>query len=314
MKIAIVTCCTIDWLRFSLATHCSVSRNVRLPVDHIVVTDDEDLPQATALIKKFMEHYQVPIRHEILREKIFADIHVGPFSQSTLFRLRLPQILASAYDRVLFLDSDVLALRPLDEMLQMDLGDMPMAAVNDTAITSGISKVAANTFQSINFEAGDVYFNSGVLLLDWKKTTSAKFMESALSFVSDKKLRFIDQDAFNFVMRNKWMALPLEYNWTSNVDDCLKSDAVIRHFTDRCKPWSDNVRAKDRIHRTFYSDVFPSLGLAPLPVRNARLYANRAFATYHYLKKRLKIWLKKRPDDRRQLREYVLNYQTPKRR
>ena len=50
MKIAIVTCCTTNWLPFALATHHSVARNLRLEADHFAVTDDADVPEANVLI------------------------------------------------------------------------------------------------------------------------------------------------------------------------------------------------------------------------------------------------------------------------
>jgi lipopolysaccharide biosynthesis glycosyltransferase len=305
MKIAIVTCCTTNWLPFALATHHSVARNLRLEADHFAVTDDADVPEANALIGKFTSRHGTQIRHEVLNDEILAGHHVGGVTISSLYRLKLPQILSTEYDRVLYLDSDVLVLGLLDDMLRSDMGGMPAAVVNDVWLNLKGHKLASNVRAAIGFGPDDVYFNSGVMLLDWKKVVSTNIMEQALAILRHDDLRFADQCALNKVLRNNWMELPLEYNWISIVDDCLRADPVIRHFTDPRKPWSDKFRRKDKAHRRFYSNLFVSLGLAPMQMQGMATYARHAKTTYRELRKRFKNWLKSKPNDMDQLRRYV---------
>ena len=77
MKIAIVTCCTTNWLPFALATHHSVSRNLALAADHFAVTDDTGVPEATDLIGKFTSRHRTQIQHEVINDEIFSGLHVG---------------------------------------------------------------------------------------------------------------------------------------------------------------------------------------------------------------------------------------------
>jgi lipopolysaccharide biosynthesis glycosyltransferase len=305
MKIAIVTSCTTSWLPYALATHYSLSRNVSLAVDHFVITDDAGLSQATDMIQKFSARYGIAIRHEHLNDILFAGYLGASRNFSTLYRLKLPQIIPQDYDRVLFLDSDVLVLRSVDEMLQTDMGGLPAAAVNDVWINLNGHKITKSVRQAIDFGPDDIYFNSGVMLFDWKKVLSEKIMEQALAILHHKDLHFPDQCALNLVFRKKWKALPIECNWLSLVDDSLDANAAIRHFTDARKPWSDKFRRKDAVHRKFYSDFLKSLGQKPLPAANAKIYANQAIAAWQKLKRRFKIWYRNRPDEMKQIREYV---------
>lgn len=316
MKIAIVTCCTANWLPFALATQASALRNLGLAADHFAITDDKDLAESTALIRKFSSLHNVQIRHEVLNDEIFAGYHVGGTTTSSLYRLKLPQILSAEYDRVLYLDSDVLVLRPLDAMLQSDMDGRPAAVVDDVWLNLQGHKLASSVRAAIAFGPDDVYFNSGVMLLDWKKIVSAKIMEQALALLRQHNLRFADQCALNQIMRNNWKPLPLECNWISIVDDCLRADPVIRHFTDPRKPWSDTFRRKDTAHRKFYSDFFVSLGLAPLPTQGMAIQARQAKTAYRDLRKRLRNWLKGKPNDVDGLRRYVRDkgYRLPARR
>ena len=305
MKIAIVTCCTTNWLPFALATHHSVSRNLALAADHFAVTDDTGVPEATDLIGKFTSRHRTQIQHEVLNDEIFSGLHVGGTTISSLYRLKLPQILSTEYDRVLYLDSDVLVLQSLDDVLQSDMGGMPAAAVNDVWLNLKGNKLASSVRAAIGFGPDDVYFNSGVMLLDWKEVVSTKIMEQALAILRHDDLHFADQCALNKVMCNNWKEMPLKFNWISVVDDCLRADPVIRHFTDPRKPWADTFRRKDTAYRKSYSDFFVSLGLAPLPPSGMATYVRHASIAYHDLRKRFKRWRKNRPDEVRQLREYV---------
>jgi lipopolysaccharide biosynthesis glycosyltransferase len=305
MKIAIVTCCTSNWLPLALATHHSVSRNLNLAVDHFAITNEKDLPEARALLAKFTDHYGLPIRHEHLTDGIFEGCHVGICTTSSLYRLKLPQILPDDYDRVLYLDSDLLALKPLDELLLADMDGKSLAAVDDIWVNMSTHKLATDIRNAIGFTTENVYFNSGVMLFDWKKAVSEKVMEQALAILRHHDLYIADQCAMNMVLRGGWKAMPLEYNWINRVDDCLRTDPVIRHFSESGKPWSDKFRRKDTAHRKSYSDFFVSLGLAPLPPSSMATYLRHASMTYHDLRKRFKRWRKNRPDEVRQLREYV---------
>lgn len=305
MRIAVVTCCSTSWLPYALATHYSVSRNVGLAVDHFAITDDAGMAKATALTEKFNAHYGLSIRHECIKHEALAGYHVGASNTSTLYRLKLPQILPTDYDRVLHLDSDLLILRPLDDLLTSGMGGMPMAAVDDVWISLSDHTVAVNIRKAIGFTADDTYFNSGVMLFDWKKIVSAQIMEKALAILRHDNLLFPDQCSLNKVMRKSWKSLPIEYNWLNLFDDILDADPVIRHFTDNRKPWSDKCRSRDSAHRKFYSGVLENLGLEPLPATSLPILANRVQAMRQRLKTRWKVWFRNKPDEMRQLREYV---------
>ncbi|KAJ7675793.1 glycosyltransferase family 8 protein [Mycena polygramma] len=99
--------------------------------------------------------------------------------------------------RVLYLDGDVLVVEgSLKDLWKTDLGGKSLGAVRDVGFPNGHETKAA-------------YFNAGVLLLDLEK---CRQKIDQLEALSQKSLRFQDQDALNLHFRGDWVSLGQEWN------------------------------------------------------------------------------------------------------
>lgn len=171
------------------------------------------------------------------------------------------------YDKILYLDSDILVLKSVLDLWHTNLEGYYVAAVKDGM---SIKKEFQQHAESLGVGANQ-YFNTGVLLLNLKKIREDGLPEKLLDYRIHGKNYYMDQDAFNAMFRGKVCYVSPYYNlfnawyrseeWIRNmsqfyeVDFDLRQgrvflDAVILHFGDYPKPWNID---KGQLSGLFYS-------------------------------------------------------------
>jgi lipopolysaccharide biosynthesis glycosyltransferase len=240
---AIVTCCTPNWLPLAACTLKScVEQGAGDLADLYIVTTHHSAEDASNL-NKFLDKHGITVR--LIEGKLPQDILAKApkrYSAATFLRLTLDLQLDPSYERVLYLDSDVLALGPLAHLFQYDFRGKPLGAVEDYLSFPDRHGRAARHPSSIGLETGSRYFNAGVLLFDWKLVLHHNLLAESIHFIlnsyaTGRKLKFNDQDALNIVFAGKWHAMPTIFNLISIVSDYFPERPVLRHFTMDHKPW-----------------------------------------------------------------------------
>lgn len=103
-------------------------------------------------------------------------------------------------DKIIYLDGDVIILKDLSEMFNTDIESYYAAVVDDWQ-----SGWADKTQKR--------YFNNGIMLLNLKKMREDNLENKLIKFkINDTVKRFVTQDAFNTVMYNNVLYLPLIYD------------------------------------------------------------------------------------------------------
>ena len=154
-------------------------------------------------------------------------------------RLCLPEIISQKYQRLLYLDSDVLALADLSPLLNIDLDGKALGAVPEVKMAHRRGVITDRHRRLLGLAKTDDYFNAGVLLFDWPKTCKDQLLENARDILlSGKHFQFLDQDALNLAAKNKWKALPLKWNVEQSAESYLKIAPALRHFNHAAKPWA----------------------------------------------------------------------------
>ena len=112
-------------------------------------------------------------------------------SISTYFRLFMHELLVQ-YDRILYLDSDIIIQADIKDLFYQDLGKFPIGAVKDFAVSRWpFSAIKREHFQFAENElkmknpAG--YFNAGVLLMDLDKLRRSDFSKQVGNELRKKK-------------------------------------------------------------------------------------------------------------------------------
>lgn len=154
-----------------------------------------------------------------------VDGHITP---AAYLRLVLGEVLPANLERVLYLDSDILVRRPLDELWSMDLQGCVLAAV--------AAPNEMDNCQRLQLDPERGYFNSGVLLIDLERYRSFAIYQKGLQFVAEhpERLRWHDQDVLNHLLREAW--LPLADCWNATTPWWLLSGDALRPDVDLVAP------------------------------------------------------------------------------
>lgn len=164
-------------------------------------------------------------------------------NMSSYLRLFIPSAFVADYDRILYLDADIM-LRggDLSKLLDVALiGDHPIAAVRTSHQRTGLHKQMPE-FKALGLKPAP-YFNAGVMVIDVKKWENADSLSRALDVIAahPQALVMHDQSVLNILFRNNWSELPVVWNWqyAGRFSYLLESfDPFLLHFAGKLKPWN----------------------------------------------------------------------------
>jgi lipopolysaccharide biosynthesis glycosyltransferase len=130
------------------------------------------------------------------------------------FRLQLPALLPY-FEKILYLDCDLLLCTDPSELYDMDIRDVAIAAVQD----AGVPTVSSRPWGIADYrEAGlapeTPYFNSGVMLLNTKHWREEQIAKQVMDFTQAHRntVKLWDQDGLNAVLAGKWKAVDPAWN------------------------------------------------------------------------------------------------------
>ncbi|MGO1296237.1 MAG: glycosyltransferase family 8 protein [Vibrio sp.] len=174
----------------------------------------------------------------------FSEINIdlGRFGIGTLLRLFMDRYLPEEYEKVIYLDCDLLILGDLAKLWCCDLESKGLGAVSDLCGPTTFAKRRSP------------YFNAGVLLIDLQQWKANDIAIRAVNFLSDEThdIKYLDQDALNHLYSGQWTELDLcwnvqpaiysayekdfDYLDASQVSEVIAKPAII-HFIGPIKPW-----------------------------------------------------------------------------
>lgn len=127
--------------------------------------------------------------------------------RTSWFRVLLPELL-DGYERVLYLDADVLALRSLEPLWATELGDDLFAGVPNVVADDMVGHV-----EGLGLDPRGGYCNAGVLLLNLEQLRVEGTAAAIAGFVAERGATpWFDQDALNVVGAGRWRRLDARWN------------------------------------------------------------------------------------------------------
>lgn len=117
-----------------------------------------------------------PVTDEVRRQ--FPYLRPWQFTMAPNAKAFIDKIVPEYVERLLFLDADTLVMRPIEELLHLDMKGAALAAVPQCWDTAS---VRAGSLRLCH--GGSMYFNSGVLLYDlavWRKEDCHKMVMDTL--------------------------------------------------------------------------------------------------------------------------------------
>ena len=168
------------------------------------------------------------------------------FTIASAYRLLLQDLLPN-YERIIWLDTDIVVNGDLNGLFYTDLGGCWIGAVEDVGYGNcpppktlmEVRKVALRWARKYNFDPWQGYVNSGVLLMDLGALRAANVRKRLFEVVIDPLSQWPDQDALNVACRGHIKYLDRRWNWQAckgtRWEIC--ADAAVVHFISRVKPW-----------------------------------------------------------------------------
>lgn len=188
----------------------------------------------------------------IARLPLFRDLDKAAIhcTSAAYYRLFIPELLDQRFSRFLYLDSDLVVIKRIDELLDFDLQGQPVAG----RLAFNRGELAALN-QKMGRRPDARYINSGVYLANRKLWIEHRVTEKAVHMLLEQleKVTFGDQCAINYALNECITPLPIEWNVTMAYYNISQKDIAegvsfeevsracsepsIVHFNGPTKPW-----------------------------------------------------------------------------
>jgi lipopolysaccharide biosynthesis glycosyltransferase len=220
-----------NYLRYVLVSMTSVIQHNKSVSFYLAMDDISDA--AKIILDEFANKYNVVIILYLINKDCLKEwpLKHKELSLATYYRFFLFDSIENG-KYVLYLDADVICVRSLDCLSDINLGERILAAVPDLERMNEQKKKLA-------LSKDHIYFNAGVLLVNLQQWRSHGCLKKILKVLSERdgNLDYEDQDILNIIFDNKVRYLPVEFN-VIKINGRSLSDCRLIHFASNPKPWN----------------------------------------------------------------------------
>jgi len=154
----------------------------------------------------------------------------------TYARLGLPRLLKD-FDRILYLDSDMLFSSRIMSLIDIELNDALFAASGVGTLGNSLE----NRFyiEILQLKASELSFNAGLLLINGKQWRSRDIEQQAIAFGMKHRehCKSADQTILNALYHREFLPLPETFNSYCGPWCDGDAEAAVSHFVGMPKPW-----------------------------------------------------------------------------
>ncbi len=216
-------------------------------------------------------------------ENLFVS---GQLSRAAYLRLQMAELLPESVERAIYLDCDLVVMKDIVNLWNMDLHNHPLGAVPDYGIMAS-SKDWPRKQSELGFESNDEYFNSGVLVVDVSAWRRYDYGSKIIDAVKKNNYQHHDQDALNVMFYRNWAAIPLQWNvippiWNLFIKILCKAkfrkkaikarqDIAVLHYAGGYKPWEyAEIKAFNKSYYQYFRQTAFAEVPMPQPNKNRR--------------------------------------------
>lgn len=227
---------------------CSLGANCSCVVDiyvmHTELTKD-DIQKLDYLLRKMCggNLYEIKMNSDFLK----GAKTLSHFSIEMYYRIFASEFLPKTIDRILWLDADLVVLQDIEELFNIDLEGKSIAACGHRERNESNPAMNNAGIERLGLRNDDVYFNSGVLLMDIGKIRENFNKDSVLKLIYENQniLIYPDQDILNLMYKDDKIILDWKkYNFQTHFDwtffnemEYIRSMVSIVHYVGPFKPW-----------------------------------------------------------------------------
>lgn len=223
----------LDVALSSLIANASKEYNYR-----IVVLNTGLKPENIAKVKMrecqgfIIEFVDISRHLENIKSK-FKDVY--HFSIVTYYRLFIASLFPQ-YEKIVYLDCDLIVLGDISKLYNIPLGDNILAAAPEQYVQNTVEfRHYAEHALGVN---PDDYINAGVLVINLKEFRKNKIEEKFVKLISEYDFDLLDPDQayLNYLCKDKIYMLPNGWNKEPMPLKC-QGDKNIVHYALYKKPW-----------------------------------------------------------------------------
>ena len=188
----------------------------------------------------------VSLREEM--EKTSGTFHLRDYySRETYCRIFIPRFFPQ-YDKVIYLDSDIVVTGDISELYNIDIGDNLVGAAIEEVMQS--FDVFGTYVEKALGVPREKYFSAGVLLINAKKYREENIEEKFIALMNRFKFRITqDEDYLNVLCKDKVKWLDVGWNKSAYKTEGFDEKGLkIIHYKINWKPWHYN--------RVLYEEYF----------------------------------------------------------
>lgn len=256
---------------------CS-NKNTNYDINILYTDISEEYIQKTLKLKK--DKANISIRFINISEEIGSfdfytkSVYTGTkYSKEAYYRILIPSLMPD-YEKVIYLDGDMVAITDVAELYNIDIGDNMIGATRDYAGCSHYFIEGKDRLKYrrdiLGIENVEEYFISSTLIFNVaefnKRYTGAKLME----FCASREWRQHDQDVLNVICQNSikiidsaWSVME-DYGENKFLPQALYNEFLqgienpkIIHYAGPRKPWRNpNTMFCDYFWKTTYQTPF----------------------------------------------------------
>lgn len=174
-----------------------------------------------------------------IKDKLYTRDY---FTNATYYRMFIPDLFPQ-FDKVLYLDSDIVVLHNIADLYNIDIGTNLVAGIPDGAVQT-IPVFQEYVEKVVGVADYNNYFNAGILLMNLEELRKFNFREKFLYLLETIKFSVAqDQDYLNKLCKGRVTLVEKEWNSMPMPDLNIKEENLkLIHYNLNAKPWrSDNV-------------------------------------------------------------------------
>lgn len=154
-------------------------------------------------------------------------------------RLLFDHLLPAEVERLIYLDSDMMVIAPIENLWSTDLGGKTIGAVDDPW---GPFISAGRDFQLNRdiCDPADQYFNAGMLVIDMEKWRQADIFSKLATFTENGVMDrvYYDQGFLNIVFRDDFHPIDRKWNVIGPHKAHEALECCLLHYVGHSKPWN----------------------------------------------------------------------------
>ena len=186
---------------------CSLFKcNPKVSFNVYVLNTDIDKNSWTRLSELAEQYGQSLIDLKILDREVEGLVESESYyTKATYYRLFMPEKLS--FDKVLYLDSDVVVNGSIEDLYNTNIEQYYMAALT-------VADGAPNPHEDLGMLEGAKYFNCGVMLVNLRKWREDRIKDRVIDLTRNRPwaMRYADQCGINSIVNGRGMELHPKYN------------------------------------------------------------------------------------------------------